>query len=47
MTTGSDIGELAGYRALVTGGTQGIGAAVAARLRMSPPRKAARLSQAP
>src|SRR3984893_16979961 len=33
MATGSDIRELAGYRALVTGSTQGIGAAVAARLR--------------
>src|SRR6266480_1187729 len=33
MATGSDTRELAGYRALVTGGTQGIGAAVAARLR--------------
>src|ERR1700719_3518690 len=33
MATGSDSRELAGYRALVTGSTQGIGAAVAARLR--------------
>src|SRR5260221_712659 len=33
MATGSEIRELAGYRALVTGSTQGIGAAVAARLR--------------
>src|ERR1700720_4762355 len=33
MATGSDARELAGYRALVTGGTQGIGAAVSARLR--------------
>ena len=33
MATGSDTRELAGYRALVTGGTQGIGAAVSARLR--------------
>src|SRR6266404_4519697 len=33
MATGGDNRELAGYRALVTGGTQGIGAAVAARLR--------------
>src|ERR1700737_370195 len=33
MTLGLDAGELAGYRALVTGGTQGIGAAVVARLR--------------
>src|ERR1700681_743483 len=33
MATGSDTHELAGYRALVTGSTQGIGAAVAARLR--------------
>ena len=33
MATGSDTRELAGCRALVTGGTQGIGAAVAARLR--------------
>src|SRR2546427_6516659 len=32
MTTGSDTRELAGHRALVTGGTQGIGAAVATRL---------------
>src|SRR5258708_34497847 len=33
MAKGSDTGELAGHRALVTGGTQGIGAAVARRLR--------------
>ena len=33
MATGSDARELAGYRALVTGGTQGIGAGVSARLR--------------
>ena len=33
MATASDIRELLGYRALVTGGTQGIGAAVTARLR--------------
>ncbi|MGB8893194.1 MAG: SDR family NAD(P)-dependent oxidoreductase, partial [Pseudolabrys sp.] len=33
MSPGSDTRELAGYRALVTGGTQGIGAAVVARLR--------------
>jgi short-subunit dehydrogenase len=33
MPTGSDIRELAGCRALVTGSTQGIGATVAARLR--------------
>jgi len=33
MATGSDTHELAGCRALVTGSTQGIGAAVAARLR--------------
>ena len=33
MATGSDTRELAGYRALVTGSTQGIGAAVAVRLR--------------
>jgi NAD(P)-dependent dehydrogenase (short-subunit alcohol dehydrogenase family) len=33
MATGSDTHELTGYRALVTGSTQGIGAAVAARLR--------------
>jgi len=33
MTLGLDARELTGYRALVTGGTQGIGAAVAARLR--------------
>jgi NAD(P)-dependent dehydrogenase (short-subunit alcohol dehydrogenase family) len=33
MATGSDARELAGYRALVTGGTQGIGAAVSVRLR--------------
>ena len=33
MATGSDSRELVGYRALVTGSTQGIGAAVAARLR--------------
>jgi len=33
MTLGLDIGELAGTRALVTGGTQGIGAAIVARLR--------------
>src|SRR6476646_6363192 len=32
MATGSGTRELTGYRALVTGGTQGIGAAVAARL---------------
>jgi NAD(P)-dependent dehydrogenase (short-subunit alcohol dehydrogenase family) len=32
MATAGD-SELAGYRALVTGGTQGIGAAIAARLR--------------
>jgi hypothetical protein len=32
MATGSHTRELAGYRALVTGGTQGIGAAVGARL---------------
>src|SRR5205823_2424107 len=32
MVTESDTRELAGYRALVTGSTQGIGAAVAARL---------------
>jgi len=33
MAKGSDTRELAGHRALVTGGTQGIGAAVARRLR--------------
>ena len=33
MATGTDCRELAGYRVLVTGGTQGIGAAVAVRLR--------------
>jgi NAD(P)-dependent dehydrogenase (short-subunit alcohol dehydrogenase family) len=33
MAMGSDTRELAGYRVLVTGSTQGIGAAVAARLR--------------
>src|SRR6266571_3656292 len=33
MATASEIQELAGYRALVTGGTRGIGEAVAARLR--------------
>src|SRR5258708_28753780 len=33
MAAASEIQELAGYRALVTGGTQGIGAAVASRLR--------------
>ena len=33
MATAGDTRGLAGYRALVTGSTQGIGAAVAARLR--------------
>ena len=33
MATGSDTRDLAGSRALVTGGTQGIGAAVAVRVR--------------